>query len=439
MNKSIKITIKKCIKKDDSKKILDYKKILRDLRYQSWIACNKAMTYYYTFALEKMEYKKLNGVNICEKEKFGKSHGAWVENRMNETMTMHQSGNVAQTRQFVSGRFKDDIKKGIFKGQVTVSNFKQSIPLIIHNNNYTIRQGNKGFEVECSLFNRSYQKENDIKQVSFAIDSLDNSRKSILNKIRLGVYKQGSAHITEDRKGKWYLTISFSFEPVNQELDMYKIMGVDMGLVNTAVMQVFDINTQTWDKLSWKECVINGKEIMYFRQKLDARKRQIQIASKIVGDGRIGHGIKNRMKPLTNIGDKVARFKDTYNHKVSKYIVDLAIKNNCGSVQMENLSGFSEQQTEKFLKNWTYHDLQEKIRYKCEEKGIKFILIDPKYTSKRCSRCGCIDDNNRDCKNKQAKFKCVNCGFEENADINAARNISIPNIDDIILKELIKS
>ena len=430
MNKCIKITIKNC------NEIKDYKKTLKDLRYQSWLASNKSMTYSYTFALENMEYKQSQGKNIDEKLRFGKSHGAWVENRMNEIMNIHNSGNVAQTRQFVSNRFKDDVKKGLFKGQVSISNFKQNIPLIIHNKNYKISQGNKSFKVECSLFNRVYQKENDIKRVTFTIDSLDNNQKSILNKIILGVYKQGSTQIKEDKNGKWYLIISFSFEPKPLELDINKVLGIDLGLVNTAVMQVLNTNTQQWDELSWKECVINGKEIMYFRQKLDARKRQMQIASKIVGDGRISHGIKTRMKPFNDIGDKVARFKDTYNHKVSKYIVDFATKNNCGTIQMENLSGFSEQQSEKFLKNWAYHDLQTKVQYKCEERGIKFILIDPKYTSKRCSKCGCVDDANRDCKGNQKKFLCVKCGFKENADINAARNISIPYIDTIIAEEL---
>lgn len=430
MNKCIKIAIKNC------NEINKYKKILWDLRYQSWLASNKAITYSYTYSLENMEYKQKYNKNINEKERFGKSHGAWVENRMNEIMNIHNSGNVAQTRQFVSNRFSDDIKKGLFKGKVSISNFKQNIPIIVHNKNYKIFQGNKGFEIECSLFNRTYQKENNIKRITFTIYSLDNSKKSILNKIILGQYKQGSAQIIEDKKGKWYFIISFNFEPTTIKLNKNKILGIDLGLVNTAVMQVYDINTQQWDKLSWKECVINGKEIMYFRQKLDARKRQIGISSKIVGGGRIGHGTKTRIKPLIDIGDKVARFKDTYNHKVSKYIVDFAVKNNCGTIQMENLSGFSEQQSKKFLKNWAYHDLQTKIKYKCEEKGIKFVLIDPKYTSKRCSQCGCIDDDNRDCKNNQAKFRCVKCGHEENADINAAKNISIPMIDTIIAEEL---
>ena len=263
---------------------------------------------------------------------------------------------------------------------------------------------------------------------------MDNSQKSILNKIILGIYKQGSAQIIEDKKGKWYLIISFSFEPVVRQLNMNKVLGVDLGIVNTATMQVFDINTQKWDRMSWKESKINGSELIHYRQKIEARNKQMYIASKIVGKGRIGHGRKVRLKPVEKTRDKVSKFRDTYNHKVSKNIVDTALKYNCGTVQMENLSGFSEQQSETFLKNWAYFDLQNKTKYKCEEKGIKFILIDPKYTSKRCSHCGCIDDANRDCKGNQAKFKCVTCGHEENADINAAKNISIPMIDSIIVE-----
>lgn len=42
------------------------------------------------------------------------------------------------------------------------------------------------------------------------------------------------------------------------------------------------------------------------------------------------------------------------------------------------------------------------------------------YTSQRCSCCGHVAKASR---LSQAKFKCVDCGYSENADINAARNI----------------
>jgi len=90
MNKCVKIEIKN---------YFNYKQVLRDLRYQSWLACNKAMIYYYTFNLEKIEYKNLNGINIDEKNKFGKSYMTWVEDHMKKVMNIHNTRNISQTNQ----------------------------------------------------------------------------------------------------------------------------------------------------------------------------------------------------------------------------------------------------------------------------------------------------------------------------------------------------
>lgn len=216
------------------------------------------------------------------------------------------------------------------------------------------------------------------------------------------------------------------------KLNKNRILGVDLGIVNTATMSVYDSNTGEYIKIPWKERIIDGTELIHIRQKIYARRRALSIQSKWAGESRIGHGRKKRMQPVDKIGDKYARFRDTYNHKISRYIVNLAIKYGCGTIQMEDLSGFTESQQERLLKEWAYYDLQEKTRYKAEEVGIEFKLKNPKYTSKRCNKCGCIDDRNRDCKNNQAKFVCVNCGHEDNADINASNNLALPNIEELI-------
>jgi len=51
------------------------------------------------------------------------------------------------------------------------------------------------------------------------------------------------------------------------------------------------------------------------------------------------------------------------------------------------------------------------------------LYINPKHTSQKCSRCGYIDKNNR----HGSVFKCKNCSFELNADLNASRNIEVLN------------
>ena len=48
------------------------------------------------------------------------------------------------------------------------------------------------------------------------------------------------------------------------------------------------------------------------------------------------------------------------------------------------------------------------------------IAVDPRHTSQMCSACGHID---RESRLDQATFRCTACGFELNADHNAAKNI----------------
>ena len=49
-----------------------------------------------------------------------------------------------------------------------------------------------------------------------------------------------------------------------------------------------------------------------------------------------------------------------------------------------------------------------------------FVKVNPQYTSQTYNRCGYIDKNNR---KTQSKFKCLKCHYEDNADINASKNI----------------
>jgi putative transposase len=57
---------------------------------------------------------------------------------------------------------------------------------------------------------------------------------------------------------------------------------------------------------------------------------------------------------------------------------------------------------------------------KAESAGRKVIAVDPRHTSQRCAECGHIAVENRV---TQAEFRCLACGHQAHADVNAARNI----------------
>ena len=59
------------------------------------------------------------------------------------------------------------------------------------------------------------------------------------------------------------------------------------------------------------------------------------------------------------------------------------------------------------------------LKYKSEWNGGHLELINPKFTSTRCSECLYNDKENR----KKKFFKCLNCGHTDDADKNASKNI----------------
>lgn len=101
--------------------------------------------------------------------------------------------------------------------------------------------------------------------------------------------------------------------------------------------------------------------------------------------------------------------------KVAKEIVEKAKKYRAG-VAFEDLSFPSH--TKRFL--IPRYKLKCAIENLCERKGIPFKLVNPRNTSITCNRCGYVSKHSRNGK----VFKCQQCGYESNADFNAAVNVA---------------
>jgi transposase len=65
---------------------------------------------------------------------------------------------------------------------------------------------------------------------------------------------------------------------------------------------------------------------------------------------------------------------------------------------------------------WAWRELQDFIEYKAEAAGIQVIYINPAYSSKTCSICGCIGVR------QKHTFSCSSCGHLAHSDHNAAVN-----------------
>jgi len=74
----------------------------------------------------------------------------------------------------------------------------------------------------------------------------------------------------------------------------------------------------------------------------------------------------------------------------------------------------------RLMQSWNYRELFDVMDRKLSEQGVLVNLLNPTYTSQRCSSCGWVRKGNRSGK----LFKCDKCFFECDADLNAAINLS---------------
>jgi len=102
-----------------------------------------------------------------------------------------------------------------------------------------------------------------------------------------------------------------------------------------------------------------------------------------------------------------------------KWSVNQIDLDNVKEIRLERL--FKLPKLSKRLKHWVYPLIISSIESKCIEHGVRVKYIGATYTSQRCSKCGWVRKINR----KGKRFKCDKCGFEHDADLNAAINISL--------------
>jgi len=188
--------------------------------------------------------------------------------------------------------------------------------------------------------------------------------------------------------------------PEDPQIEPQEIIGVDLGIVNIAT-------TSTGNTFSGQKCT-------------ESRKKYSRIKGILQSVG-----TWNAKKHLKKLSGKERRFKNDTNHCISKKIVAEA-KDTRSGIALEDLKGIRDRvpgykELRASIGKWAFYEVAMYIRYKARLSGIPVYLVDPKYTSQQCSCCGYIDRENR---KTQSDFFCIKCGYTDNADINAAKNIA---------------
>lgn len=402
--------------------------VLFQLQREMMQIANRTVQLYWEFSGYQSDYKKRfdtypDKEQLLEDLKYSNLR-SYTYAVMAKEFYKNNTGNVSLLQQNVDKRYKQN-RKDVQMGKRSIDSYKATIPIALQRKSILISKEGANFCVRISLLSNAYRKELGVKNGTLSFKLLfgkSYSAEQILEDIFAGKFKHTSSSISY-RKGKWFLNLGYNFESEEPELRPSRVMGIDLGVVKPLVIAYNDTPVHQ---------EIDSNEIQAFRNQMLARRRALGRQTKHCAESNIGHGVKTRTKALEKLKQTEANFRDRINHQYSRYVVDLAVKYKCKTIQMENLSGISKDDI--FLKNWPYYDLQTKIEYKAKEKGIDVVKINPKFTSQRCSKCGYISPENRP---DQATFRCKKCSFTLNADWNAALNIAQPGIEEII-RETIK-
>lgn len=408
---------------------------------------NRAMRMSYDYDQNKYEYYKLierrkqevggdSYPTVEPKDFFGKnSFNGYLYNVLFKEYPLMYSGIAATATNKVWGEYKKD-KSKIISGERSLRTYGEGQPIPIRKSDVSlVYENNFDYVMTLKVFSPKAYKTMGMKPggCRFILHDPTPSEKAILDRLLSGEYKlcetllaydSRKNHYTNRARG-WYLCIGYSFEneSASPTLDRNKILGVDIGVANVLYLG--------WSGDDHFKKYIPGSEIRKFQAIEERRKNDILRCAVARGEGSVGHGRKCARRKADEREHHIHNFKETKNWNYAHFVVDTAVENGFGTIQMENLSGINKSET--FDRTWTFYSLQKKIEQLAEEKGIVVRKIDPKYTSQMCSKCGFISHENR---RTQSAFRCVACGYPRNADHNAAMNISKKDIEALVKKQI---
>lgn len=158
-------------------------------------------------------------------------------------------------------------------------------------------------------------------------------------------------------------------------------------------------------------------------------KLQKRLAKKLRG----GFNWRKQLKRLRKVYRKVFNSRKDFQHKLSTAICknhavvvveELNVKGMSasakGTVESPGTNVKAKSGLNKSILSQGWSEFFRQLEYKLNWTGGILIKIPPRNTSARCSKCGYTCSKNR---TSQARFSCIECGYVENADFNAAQNI----------------
>jgi len=225
--------------------------------------------------------------------------------------------------------------------------------------------------------------------------------------------KQGTIYSSKliYRKEEFFLACTFEFE--TEDIECVTYLGIDRGIEEIASYAVITDDLELLDQGSFE-----GATLREYQRKKEAQAKETQ-----------------RRKGESKVSWRA--YADHIVHALANKVVDAALMH-ASQVVIEDLSAIAQgpqhkrpkfrprTNLSKVLNRAQYQKLANVLEYKLAAAGLPPPkLVRAAGTSITCNACGYRDKENRQ---SQAAFVCLQCGHSENADLHAAKNIAAKHI-----------
>lgn len=213
--------------------------------------------------------------------------------------------------------------------------------------------------------------------------------------------------------GKWFVSIQTERE-VEQPIPNGGAVGIDMGIARFATLS---------------DGTFYAPLNSFKRHEDRLRKAQQAMSRKT----KFSNNWKKAKARVQRIHFRIGNARRDYLHKATTTISQNHAMVCIEDLQVRNMSKSAAGTTEqpgkhvraksglnKAILDQGWFEFRRQLDYKLAWAGGHLIVVPPQNTSRTCPACGHVSADNRQ---TQARFLCVECGFEENADLVGAINI----------------
>jgi putative transposase len=220
-----------------------------------------------------------------------------------------------------------------------------------------------------------------------------------------------SYRVTRDRAGRWHVAFAAIPEPISAP-GTGEVVGVDRGVAVSAALSTGDL-LRCPGLRSAERARLRRLQRKLARSSRGSRRRQ---RVKLAIAGLRAREADRRSDWAEKVSTDLARRYDVI--RIEELHIPNMTRSARGTAKQPGTGVRQKAGLNRSILASGWGKLARRLQDKAPGRVEK---VHPAYTSQRCSACGHVAADSRE---SQALFRCTACGFADNADVNAAKNIA---------------